>query len=276
MCFDEEKTVFNQKLLLYNVEIGEDTLELAKVNFSLIKNQKQLSKDEIRTLNIFNENEIIEMFDYSKYGKPFAFWRFFFSRLMIKFLYFKYYYRDLNKNADFKESGQIKHFVINKTEKGCPYIKNTLDDQHKKGDFPYLSISYTKEFIIVCLGPKKFGIDCETILQRSNSWIEKNFMRSELEGFHYQLSKEIKNNPFSIPTILWTIKEATLKAKSDKSLSEIKKIQIKYDKNQILSNFFDGSETFQNFINLSEDIIISISILDEGVRIGDVNGKTKN
>ena len=116
-----------------------------------------------------------------------------------------------------------KHFgitspVILKAENGKPYISN---------EGVYFSISHTEGLAVCVVADCLVGVDCEKLVSKSDTEIEKFAKRFFVEN-EYNL---IKSGGFSSVDFfkVWTGKEATIK-KRGSNMSDLKNIDITSEK----------------------------------------------
>ena len=122
---------------------------------------------------------------------------------------------------------------IFRNENGKPYVKN---------EGVFFSLSHTSGLAVCVVADSEIGVDCEKLLPKSNTEIQKFANRYFVENEIALLQK----SDFSALDFykIWTAKEATIK-KRGTNMSDIKKIDT----------------TKENFrLSLENDYIISINI----------------
>lgn len=131
------------------------------------------------------------------------------------------------------------HVDIKYTPTGKPYFENSDTN---------LSISHSKDMALVVFSKKKVGADIEHISKINSRLANKYFTTNE--------KMYIGNEPEKF-TLVWTLKEAVLKA-TGQGIAGLAKVSIEFDG----ENSHCTSHNCQLFTQKNKDFIISVCELD--------------
>ena len=177
------------------------------------------------------------------------------SRVLIKYGLL-FYFKDLLADDELKPNDII--ICLNSSNK--PSIELLPQDRDKKfKEIPYISISHTNNTVFVVLSPVLIGIDIEVITKHSESWQEKITGQKELN----QVKRLMQKGDFNIKdisyTIIWALKESTLKVNGNNPLGILPLIVIETNDDRVITEIPNRNKKYQNYISILGDSVCVIT-----------------
>ena len=173
----------------------------------------------------------------------------------------------------FKEKIEIpfNNIIIESDEKNKPKLhiesKNIENKIKKEFEEIVISISHSNKMIYVALTSNQIGIDCEDIRSFSKEFREKFVNNDEFDQLKSLLNIHISHSRDKIDTIIWCIKESTLKIIGDIKIANISQIKIEIRDKKIISSYPSINYEFVNFINIKNDSILILTFIENKVAI---------
>jgi len=153
----------------------------------------------------------------------------------------------------------VKEIVLEKSQLNKPVIKIFSNSNIKTENIPFISISHSKQDVYLALCTKPVGIDTELINNHSEAWKKKIFSRIEFNNLT-DLLKTWKNlSRETIYTIIWSLKESTLKIQDDISLGSLPKIAISISDNNIITRNPMNNKFYNNFITVNNNSVLVLT-----------------
>ncbi|MFX0072196.1 MAG: 4'-phosphopantetheinyl transferase family protein, partial [Candidatus Hermodarchaeota archaeon] len=156
---------------------------------------------------------------------------------------------------------RLKNILLTKNSNNKPVLKIfTKDREHLLDELPYLSISHSKNYVFISLSSIPIGIDCELVSSRSNSWKNKVFSSQEIIRVDKHINKFKNFTLDTILTIMWSIKESTLKIIEGLTIGDIPDIKINTFSNQIITTISNYEKSYKNYFTVIDDTVLSLAL----------------
>ncbi|MFX1500408.1 MAG: 4'-phosphopantetheinyl transferase family protein [Promethearchaeota archaeon] len=175
------------------------------------------------------------------------------TRVLIKFG-INILYQQRNMNIIIK----YKNILIKKDGSNKPIIEILLN--YYQEIKPYISISHSNQEIFVAFSFEDIGIDHELFTQNLNYFKRKFTSEEEYSKIAHFLKNLKSSFDDIILTIIWSIKEATLKLQGNLNISYLPKIEIKVNQNNIISKIPNQDKKYTNLLDVYDNSVLVISI----------------
>jgi len=113
----------------------------------------------------------------------------------------------------------------------------------------------------------QIGIDCEDVRSFSEKFREKFVKNDEFDQLKSTLNIHISHSRDILDTIIWCIKESTLKLIRDIKIANISQVKIEIRDQKIISSYPSINCEFVNFLNIKNDSILILTFLENKVVI---------
>ncbi|QEE15399.2 4'-phosphopantetheinyl transferase superfamily protein [Promethearchaeum syntrophicum] len=231
--------------------------EFAKEN--QIKNEKQFLEKE----DFWNKSEKKEIKNFLEKDQISRLQEWVLARSMIKYG-IGYMFKDQIKIP-------FNNITIESDKRNKPKLKikskNIENKIKKECEEIVISISHSNKMIYVALTSNQIGIDCEDIHLFSEKFREKFVKNDEFNQLKSTMNIQISNSRDIFDTIIWCIKESTLKIIRDAKLANISQVKIEIRDQKIISSYPSINYEFVNFINIKNDSILVLTFIENKVAI---------
>jgi phosphopantetheinyl transferase (holo-ACP synthase) len=238
----------------YMVKINQKNVIIGKCPKNLDKNELEQKIYDIKDCKDFwNSCELKEINFLLKEKKFSRLFDWLSIRVLLKIglpLYWKF--------LTIKQKAIPATIVLLKNQWEKPFIN--LQNESNPNDIPFISVTHSKKDVFIALCSLPLGIDCELITNHSIDWERKIFSLHEFANFSNQLKKMIDISNETIYTLMWALKESTLKIRDNATLGMILKTSIQLLKDSILIKIDDSSQNYQGFISFKEDSVLALAM----------------
>lgn len=241
----------------YHLEINQENILFGQCFKNVNSdNQKIISEKMLKHMSFWAKEELDEM-KTMKNKKQFSrLYEWILTKILVKFgasLYLRKYYTQLDISSD--------QITIIKDKWNRPSIKFILNNDIIKLDLiPFISISHTKYEVYISLCSKPIGIDNELLAFHSKSWERKIFNRKESEKIINYLKRWNIFSKDLIYTIMWSLKESTIKVEGTIPLGLLSKVSIDIMNDNIITKIPQKNRSYKNFISLTKDSVLILTI----------------
>jgi phosphopantetheinyl transferase len=151
-----------------------------------------------------------------------------------------------------------ENILLSKDRFNKPFIN--LQKDFDPNSIPYISISHSKKDVFIALSSTPIGIDCELISNHSNNWINKISSKQDSKHFSSKIKEMLNISDDKCNTIIWSLKEATLKIEEDLSLGLISEISIKILDDEIKVKVLKSNQNYHGLISFKDNSILAIVV----------------
>ncbi len=252
--------LFNSIFQYYSLNLNGNRIIIGKY---AKENQIIGERDILEKENFWNNSESTEIKTFLEKDQISRLHEWVITRSMIKY----------GINDIFKEQIEIPFNNImiepNKNSKPKLFIESKNIDNKIKKDFEeiVISISYSNKMIYVALTSNQIGIDCEDIRSFSEKFREKFIKNDEFYQLKSTLNIPISQSRDILDTIIWCIKESTLKIIGDVKIANISQVEIEIRDQKIISSYPSIKYEFINFINIKSNSILILTFIENKVAI---------
>ncbi len=164
------------------------------------------------------------------------------------------------KECDTNIKCSIKEISLEKNHLNKPNIKIISNNNTLSNHKSFVSISHSKKEVFVALCNNPIGIDTELIDNHSESWENKIVSELEIINLSYLLKKCCDLSKETILTIIWALKESTLKIQDEISIGSLPEIVISIDNNRIITRAPTNNRIYYNYISFNNDSVLVLTI----------------
>lgn len=161
-------------------------------------------------------------------------------------------------NIDFKIS--ITEISLQKNQLNKPYIKVFSDNNAITNYIPFVSISHSKKEVFIALCTNPIGIDTELIDNHSEVWEKKIFSEQEINKLIKFLNRWRHLSRETIYTIMWSLKESTIKIQGDISLGSLPEIVVSVINNNIITRTPKSNIFYNNYLSVNNNSVLTLTI----------------
>ena len=260
-----EEYAIDNLIFRYNLSNYKGTnLILGQCNKNLkINNKVDIIKKLMNQKSYWNKEELVKI---NKHFKNYQYKRLFewiLSKILIKIgcrfiinnrkeILYKKIHFEISKNLSPKlkfEGKNIHH-----------QIKNEFSES-------FISISHSSSKIHVAICSQPIGIDCEDARSFSKELRKKFVKNDEFDQLESLLKIQIPCVQNKLDTIIWCIKESTLKIIGGIKIGNISQVNIEIRNHKIISSYPSINYEFVNFINIKNDSILILTFKENKVII---------
>ncbi len=246
---------------LLNLNVNNSNLLLVLFKKDENKIKKSTFEEFLLDNELWNDEELAEITNLKNKNGKTRLYEWVLSRILIK--QGLMHYLKLN---NIKNDINLDEITISTTNNNKPTIEILKQKQNNiSKNIPFISISHSKNTIIIAFCEKIIGIDIESIKPHSFSWQKKIFPQQDSNKiFSFFKNQYIQSND-TIFTLIWSIKEATLKICEDNPLGLIPKIPIiiNREENSIMTKHPLFENYFINYFSIIDESIIAITLEKE-------------
>ena len=253
-------SLFDHIIHFYSLNFNGNKIILAKCNKEDLKINKIELRNKILMKNIFwSKSELEDIKKFLEKDQISRLQEWIITRSMVKYgigVVFNELFGSIIKIP-------FSNIFLNSSRKKKPWLEielknnNELKRKIKETD---ISISHSRKKIYVAFSQNQIGIDCEEIQDFSKRLISKIIKEREYNQIEELIKDFNINSKNFINSIIWTIKESTLKANGRKTVTAIQEIQISNDDNSLISYSPQDHEKYINYINIDNNSIFTISM----------------
>ncbi|MFX1445946.1 MAG: 4'-phosphopantetheinyl transferase family protein [Promethearchaeota archaeon] len=256
-CFSLDNLIHSENFLnfccnFFITHINQKYIFMGHCPKNLSKSYLEQNIDNIKDFEYFwNNREINQIDNFLREKKYSRLFEWLSVRILLKIglpLYWKFVSTNLNVSQ--------KNIVLSKNKWNKPFIN--IISESNFDYIPFISISHSKKDIFIALSSLPIGIDCEQISSYSINLINKIFTEQELTKFLNNFGKKIKISDEMIYTLMYSLKEATLKLITNSSIGMISKISIQLLNDSILTKYHNNCQNYKGFISLIEDSVLTV------------------
>ena len=252
--------LFNSVIQYYSFNLNGNKIIIGKCTKEnqLINERLFLEKE-----NFWNKNELAEIKKFLEKNQISRLKEWVITRSMIKY----------GINFIFKEQIDIpfSNIIIESNKRNKPNIniesENFENIIKKEIEEIEISISHSNKMIYVALTTNQIGIDCEDVRSFSEEFRKKFVKNDEFNKLKSTLNI---SNPYSrdkLYTIIWCIKESTLKIIGDVKITNISQVKIEIRDQKIISSYPSINFEFVNFLNIKNGSILILTLIENKVVI---------
>lgn len=220
-----------------------------------LDNQKVMLEKILNELSIWDKKELKEFNLFIKKKQIFRLYETILTKILIKFGV-PIYWGGKNEKFDIPPA----KIILSKDQWNKPSIKIVSKRElYIIHNVPFISISHTKKDVYIALSSRPIGTDNELINDHSNSWQYKSFSEHESKNFIKFLNKRSIFSKKFIYTIMWALKESTMKVDEIIPLGLLPKVAINIINNNIITENPQKSKIYQNYILLMKDSVLVLT-----------------
>jgi len=161
-------------------------------------------------------------------------------------------------NIDFQIS--IKHISLQKNQLSKPFIKVFSNNNSIADSIPFVSVSHSKKDVFIALCIKPVGIDTELVENHSEAWKKRIFTKQEIKTLINFLKRWKNLAKETIYTIIWSLKESTIKIQDNMTLGSLPEINISIANNNIVTKTPKNNIFYHNYISINDNSVLILTI----------------
>ncbi|MHA1647754.1 MAG: 4'-phosphopantetheinyl transferase family protein [Promethearchaeota archaeon] len=252
--------LFNYVFQYYSLNLNGIIIIIGKcAKENQIMNKRKFLEKE----NFWNKNELKEIKNFLEKDQISRLQEWVLTRSMIKYG-IGYMFKDQIKIP-------LNNILVESYKKNKPKLniesKNIENKIKKEFEEIEISISHSNKLIYVALTSHQIGIDCEDIRSFSKEFREKFVNNDELDQLKSIINIHRSHSRDKLDTIIWCIKESTLKIIGDIKIANISQVKIEIRDQKIISSHPSRNYEFVNFINIKNDSLLILTFIENKVVI---------